>query len=519
MLMQSATAPQIAAVEATVREVAAKLSVMWDGSNWTDETAYLITASGNLQATGDNTGPSAIGSSVADTLSFTLNNTTGRFSQNRSDGALYSDISTDGGYGRKAKFEVGVKVGGSFVYWQIFVGFLKAPEEHSNPATVSYTCLGYMEKAGSKQVSTVLYQDKRADEYITALYALLVPTPTGLITECGFNCYPFLWADGEDIQTEMVDIAQADCGRVWFDQLGYLRYENYTHWLQHTSSVYTFTAARLSDLAPKTDWESFYNHVVVTWRPRAIAAYQEIWASSQVIEVQPGTTKTVWAKMTNPAYGISDPVAYTSGAGEGTYDYKARTGSYVDQTANMTVTIPAAGAANRYAQRVLVSLQNTSAVHVLYVDYLRLRGYPVLSTEEQTAEAYDDTYYTQHGERVLSIENVYLQEQDAAQSLADALLYRYKYPRVTCTIDGVPGFPYLEIGDRVTITETVTGIDRDFWVVGIDWTWQQGFKQSLTVIEIQDQTGSYRDWDYTDWFEVGTDDAHSTALGTVGRAF
>jgi hypothetical protein len=42
---------------------------------------------------------------------------------------------------------------------------------------------------------------------------------------------PYLWLDDESCLEQMWEAAQADGGRIWFDELGKLRFENAGHWL------------------------------------------------------------------------------------------------------------------------------------------------------------------------------------------------------------------------------------------------------------------------------------------------
>ncbi len=501
--MQTASDALKTAATGTLRQPKVRVNVKWNGIDWADESAYVKRLSGTIEASSEQAGPSAIGASVADTLTLPLRNPSGRFAANRADGALYANISGNGGYGKLVKAEVGfVVAGGGTEYNQQFTGYLKEPGETLRPRQVIFTAHGKAGRAAQTRKSTVLYTNVRSDTYLETLRQLLDPAPSWATggQDIGLDYIPYVWLDDEPIWEEMVRVAESEGGRVYFDKDGNLRFENYTHLLTHSTSLATFTTARFSDLAPRFDWANIWNHVIVKFRPRFIAGLQTIWQAAEAVSVPPSSSKTVWAQFQSAAYDILTPVSST--------DWTARTASYIDKTANLTVTIPASGAANRYAQRVLVTFTNANATHQLYVDGLQLRGYPILVTEERAAEASNSTSITAYGERVLEVDNLYIQSEEAAQATANGLLYRYKNPRQVCELRGVPGLPYLEIGDRVTVTETATGINRDFFVVRIDWKYDRKFTQDLTLIDIASI------YEYSDYFLVG-----ATALGAVGRAY
>ena len=111
-----------------------------------------------------------------------------------------------------------------------------------------------------------------------------------------------------------------------------------------------------------------------------------------------------------------------------------------------------------------------------------------------------------------------MQRQLAAESIAWQLLARYQLPRRVVTLQNVWGLPYQEVGDLVHIDDTGTtpasGIHGDFVVTAFDWRCDRNwYEQEITAIDAASLVP------YSDYFWVGTDDAHCTALGTVGRAF
>lgn len=509
--MQTPSANLIAAATAANRIPAYCVEVKWDGTNYVDETSNTLLSDG-LSGTSEggalDVSPSPLGPSVADELSLTFDNSGGRFSwaiDRELPDYLYDYLYEDGGFSKLIRVKTGMLYGGSPEYVTQFIGHMKEPVQSGGYGDrVSISAQGLASRVAMQQVSTPLQVNQRADEYIATLAALL---PAGLVSsvvcDYGITVHPYLWADEESVWQEMQEVAKAEGGRVFFDNAGVLRFHNYLHLAQNTSPVATFTQSHFLSVRPSISYANIRNHIIVKYRPRYIGGYQTIWKCSEPIEVPPNSHVYRWAQLQNPAHTVTDPVSGT--------DWKARTSSYVDRTSDLTVT-----RSTTYAQRVYLDLHNTHATLTLYADPLQLRGYPVLTTEERMVEA-TATPYTR-GERVETVDSVYLQSEDIAQALASSMLYRYKDPRIVARVQLVRGaLPYLEVGDRIHLDDSGTGgtgVHRDFYVASIDWVGtREVYQQELTLLDAANLVP------HDDYFWVGTDAAHNTALGAVGKMF
>lgn len=513
--MQAPVSADLALAAATwPRRPSVKLYVLWNGTDLVDETAYVLegtTISGTSEGGAIGVGITAAAGG-AETCTFTLRNDTKRFSAGQG-GALDAYIAADGGYGKKISVLAGfITADGDAEHVVQFNGYLKEPEETTRPDLVRYTAQGFASRVSQHLNSSALSTNHRADEYITHLSVEIYGAPV-FISDYGAEVYPFLWSDSESIWSEMQQIAKAEGGRVFFDNGGILRFHNYLHLAQQTTAQATFTGANFRDLKPSFDFENIRNHIIVKYRPRYVGSSQVIWTCSEPVEVPPGAQVVRWAQLQQAAYDVVQPATII--------DWSARTSSYIDKTADITVSV---GVQN--AQSVKVLIDNANTASTLYVTPLQLRGFPILSTEERTVEELDQDSIDLYGDRVESIDNVYIQNDTAAQALAASLLHRYKLPRkiVTCTI--IKGsLPWLETGDRVHIDDsgaTGTGVHGDFFVAGIDWSISQAlYNQNLTLVDARSIV-PYPDPDVggdAGYFYVGQDDAHSTELGVLGRFF
>jgi len=495
---QSVSSGLQSAAVASVSTVAAKLLVDWDGDgNLTDETAYLVEMSGEM-AVVDEQGPSPLGSTVASSLSFTLDNTSGRFSPFKAGSAP----GTSAGYGCRVAAEIGYTFtsGGATVTETVrmFTGTLEAPEESGYPARVAFRALGYEALAKEQRKSTPLHIGERSDAYLIALGALL----TGDLgwanghPKTGARIIPYAWLDDESIREECLRVASAEAGRFYWDKEGKRRFEPWSYLLtapHSTSSQFTFTTAHFQNIQPAVDYTSVIDQVVVKWRPRVQGGLIVVYEHQEPIELDPGGSTTIWATFDGPvpAGQLVNPIAGT--------DYTARTAGYADKTQDVTVTLGSVDGTDRFAQRVAVTLENTDSNSVVFVDGLTIRGYGVVASAEQTYDTGEPEGVV--APRVLTIDNVYIQTAAAAEAVGEALKARLGAPRRVVTLERVPAIPWLEVADRVTVADSQTGVSGDFYITGFTWEYPK-MTMSFTLLDVTNL------FPHTDYFVVGT-----TALG------
>jgi len=115
-----------------------------------------------------------------------------------------------------------------------------------------------------------------------------------------------------------------------------------------------------------------------------------------------------------------------------------------------------------YAASAELYLTNNNSNYPCYFTQLQLRGSPLLTQEPVKYEAEDATSIADYGRRTWTIRNnPYVQTYRHAEMIGDFLLARFKDPVQNIDLRGVPARPWLEVGDRVTVTETLTDISED----------------------------------------------------------
>ncbi|HFD38532.1 MAG TPA: hypothetical protein ENJ31_01595 [Anaerolineae bacterium] len=482
-------------------------------ASWSDESAYIRSASGEMRAA--RKGLSALGavSAVARVALFnpeeTAPNSGLRFSPSNANGSLYSQIGQGKIHMKRAILEAGFYAGATPEYARQITGYIVDVIEQSENQAISFEIRDRAAVAALSRASTGLYEGVDARTYLTALAALLDRDPPGSGErdfDLGIALEPFAWLDDEEIWREMNQIAEAHGGRIWWDRAGVLRFEDLSHWVRPhadswqdpTTSQFTFTVSDFESCNPRYNPDDVINHVIVEAVPRYISILQVIYSASETYIVPPGGSIEVEAVHRWPVRNVAAPVAGT--------DYVAVTAGGETITSDLSVSV------SSLAGRSTITLSNANADYAAHLYTLQLRGFPLLSSEPITVEVEDSASITQYGRRTKRIRNPYIQERRHAEALADFMLARFRNPPLTISLAGVPGVPWLEPGDRVTVQEADLGISDDFFITAIKWEFADGgLEQSLDLVRCADL------YPYSDYFIIGTSKFGGAGTTGAGR--
>lgn len=249
------------------------------------------------------------------------------------------------------------------------------------------------------------------------------------------------------------------------------------------SSALALTSADLIDAQPRY-LEDLANAVTVTYAPRAVGApgttlyalpnvptllrageqrlFTARYATSEGVKVG---ALTVIQPLAGADYAATLPdTSYDSGAlrrGEATL-----TGA--DATDVLSVYAEPGAASAR------ITVVNTGTADV-YLTFLRLRGTPLETFERASALAQNAASIATHGRIERNLQIDLLDDDDFADQFARTLAARFGEPLFRLasaslmveTDDAVTWAALgLTIGDRVTITDSASGHDRDYLIVG-----------------------------------------------------
>jgi len=476
--------------------------------DWTDETTYLKSASGRSRAVGWGKSLAGIGVGVADDATLVLKNVeeTGgnsgfRFSQTNANGSLYASIGEGAARGKRAAVKLGYYNGATPQSVYMLKGYLESLQENYRDRQVTITLRDRAMAAALSKHATTLQQNQTAAEYLATIAALMDRDPPGAgeySYDTGYVLLPYAWLEDEPIWKEMGLVAESQGGRIWFDHAGVLRFEDGTHfvraradaWRNPLVSQFTFTTNDFQALNPHYEPHEVVNHVIVEYSPRYTSFVQIVYTAAETFIVPPSGSITVRCEHRYPVASIATPAAST--------DFKAGTAGGTDLTDDITLTL------TTKAIYTDVEIANANADYAAYIYKLQLRGYPVLSEQPIKYECEDATSIAKFGRQTLPIRNPYVVSYRHAQSIGDLLLARFKDPPLLIELSGVPGVPYLEPGDRITVTETKTGINTDFVIGELDWRFDPGggggliFREDIQAVRASDM------YPYSDYFVLGT---------------
>jgi len=511
--MQDISGTSLAASRTANRPSCIKLEVYWNAATgWSDESARIITANGNMQAIKRSEGIVGVGGGIADIANITLDNHDRRFSPWYSGGALYSYIGSNQWKGLETRLSLGYEdAGGTPEYVPVHRGYIddiitfwSSAGQRAQLKLSDKT--SYLKHKGK----SILYNNYRTDQLMTVFVNLLPQTPIDirptLVKDIGLFSIPWGWIDDENIWKELSLLAEAEGGRLYFSNTAdnTLIFENATHFLtgsDHTSpSVATFAISDYSSAGASLNYSNYWNHVIVEYTPYKRGPLQEVWSQQEVLRIKPGETETVKALFNAPVYSLEGQVKNK--------DYIAVTAGGTRRSEDVTLTVTS------YAQQGSIDVENTGD-YTLFMVRNRLRGRPIYAGDTEKAEAKSTgSLIDQAGEVTKTITaNHFIQTREHAQALADFLLERGHEPRSAPPIKDIDGMPWLQVGDRVTLTEEGGTSVGDFFVQQIPWSWSPSRGMSMSPVCLP--AGLFA---YDNYFVLGTNTLGSGSA-TPGRAF
>lgn len=488
------------------RHIVWELMIDWDFDTvFTDESARLVAANGTLRLAAPESGISSP-RGTTDQCQLTLNNADGRYSPLNTASPLYDDIKLGGAYNAPMYLRVSTNGGGD--YFRVFTGVIKIPKDNppypGTASTVEIDCRSRDELLLNKRISTELttFQTMHDDGYTEAEIIAQFLEDAGLSSgdytlDAGLFVIPWAWQDDESPIEDVWSLAAACGGRFYVDPDGEFRYENMTHWLQspHNFPVEGLDKSGYGQMdGPTYDDRELYSGVTVIASPREVLESGDLWAADATVVIPANSSKTIVAKLRQPAYAI-DAASFTAVTGGGTS---------LDSDISIVMT--------KYAQRVSLVITNANATYAAELVALVITGIPVSggpSVEEAktSSHAFWTSFTTARPGRVRLLRgNDYVQTEGQAAALAEFLRDRFQLPRLSWRLKNVPGNPERRLGDRISVenADAMTSY-REGFISAISWRLSnRGFVQDL---ELLDATNLYT------YGNAGDDDGYFV-LGT-----
>jgi hypothetical protein len=392
----------------------------------------------------------------------------------------------------RSGFEVGIPVRLHIAYsgtaYFKFVGTLVdiTPEAGQKRGRRTFcTAVDWMDEAANQRIRLLPTQvDQRGDQLVTTILANMTKQPTATSLATGQDTFPYALDNSRDERftplTEFQRIAMSELGFIFVkgdtSTGGVLVFQDRHARPSSGAAAYTLNDTMVELRASRTR-DKVYNRVKVATHPRVVdaAATTVLYTLTGTPLVAAGATINIQGQYRDPnqralRVGGKEMVAATA-----TTDYtmnSAADGSGSNLTANFTVTATYGGNSVSYA------VANTGAT-AGYITLLQARGKGVYDYAPLIAEAIDSTSRTAYGENVLEVDMPMQEELEVGQNAADYLVQAWGSPltlvdTVEFWANASDALTLAALGaepsTRVTLTETATGVDRDFFINGISLT-------------------------------------------------
>lgn len=472
------------------------------GNGWTAITADVLSPiriSYGIRGAGPADRTASSGS-----MTFSLNNSA---TNSRATLGYYSP----GGPAARTGWTLGVRVKASFydpstATWHVrFVGAVTTINPVpglSGPRIVQVVATDWIDEAARSTVAGLTTQfNKRSDEVITLLVGNVPRAPEATDIATGRETFAYAIDTARDDRPNPV---LQELARVTMSELGYfyVKGDGTAVFEARSDRISAADAATfdntMAGLSVSTARDALISRVQVITHPRTVdLTTQVLYRLQSVTELAPNTTLDIIGGYTDPNNRASRIGGTSMVTPVATTDYTANSlanGTGTDLTSALTVSATFA------SNSVRLSLTNGASVPA-FVTLLQVRGIGIYDYEQTVGEAEDTSLAADFGEQVVALDMPYQSDVAMGVDAARYLLSLYSAneiglwalgtagsselgvttqlaARVFTTVGSVSVAPKTDalrtqilardIGDRIALQETVTGLDSSFFIQAVD---------------------------------------------------
>jgi len=355
---------------------------------------------------------------------------------------------------------VGFKVQGVNKNIIVFKGLSDTIKENKGNRTIVFSGFDYVSYLNELDMDTAIYTDKRSDEIIEEILIEAGLGTSQYSLDEGLNTIGFAWfKSGQKAGDRIRQICEAEEANFYQDEHGIIRFENRR---KYNLSPYNAVVWTINDDDIIT-WEQdrsvkIINKCMVIGTPREQGDKTEIWKDGIVEEVAYKGESEIWARFDTPVVSIDELVANT--------DYKANTasdGTGTDITSDVSIALDA------FTETAKLTITN-NADQKAYITFLRLMGTPAVETSKVAQEYSDSPSIEKYDEKLLVVENDFIDNDTFAYYLARTIVRKYKDPLKRIRIR-VRGVPRLQLKDKVSVYDRDLSSYKNYRVMRILWPW------------------------------------------------
>jgi len=485
----------VALVDATadpVHQFSHQFLVRWDGINWTDETAYVLSMAGV-----ESSDPADRTMHTAE-VSVSLDNSTRRFSVDNPASPIYPYLTHAG---QKCRVLLGWS-GETALFATVWIKTLNALVDEKRADLLA---LDRMRILGSQYLDYGPLANVRLDEVARALLVKgkLVEGTDFVLDVAEANASYAVVRDGR-LATELQDIAIAEGGRIYVDPDGVIRFLNRTNTGKALRTpVTTLDRGVVYNVTYGRGGRDEFNRLVLRYADRMPNIADEVVYAQQMpllapSAYDPGTGK-VYGQRLSIQVTAQDRVRWLN-------DFPVKFTTIKTLTANTaadgtgtacTVTTgdPPSTPLAAYANTVYVkwtadgprgTLDIVSARNgPIYLTVVEIYGRPDkmgsvfgVVVDDADAQAYMDGQVLTH-----ETENAYLPDTASALLLAQEMMWTRAAARQRLNVTDTDGIPFLHALDAFLFHDAETGQDLFLQVVSHEWkAGEEGYTSNLQTI-------------------------------------
>jgi len=368
--------------------------------------------------------------------------------------------------------------------------------------SVQVTAADWMDEAARSTVAGLTTQlNKTSDEIITLLVNNVARAPESLSIATGRDTFAYALDTTRDdrpnaVLQELARVTASELGYCYLKGTGALVFEGRFARVK-TSDDATFSDT-MTNLAVSITRDSLLSKIQTIVHPRTVdSSTQVLYRLQSVTAIPIGGTIDLIGGYTDPS-NRSNRVGGTSMISPvATTDYLANSaanGSGTNLTASVTISSQFA------SNSIKMTITNNASV-VAYITKLQARGIGVYDYEQTVGRAEDGSIATDFGEQVVAIDMPYQSNVSTGVDAARYLLGLYGATEIAVWLLGTSGVSELgvttqlayrvqtnvgtislapttaaiqtqilarDVGDRIAVNETVTGVSKSFYLQAID---------------------------------------------------
>jgi len=369
--------------------------------------------------------------------------------------------------------------------WQGMISSIQPDAGQFGQRRARIEALDWIDTAGKRKMRLINTAfNQTADQALATVISSMSNLPPASSLASGQSTFPTVFDNVRDEQTTVL----REINKLVISEMGYayIKGSSSTGGLfqfddRHTRAKYGDSSASFNDTMAGLDVQRandrIFNRIRLEANPRETSSAASVLFTLQSTpSVAAGASIAFDGRYTDPSQRGAIRVGGASiVTPASTTDYtmnSASDGTGTDLTSSFTVSTSPGG------NSISVAASNGSGTSG-YITLFQVRGRVIAIKEPTTADQSSASSIATYGENVLSMSLPYQSDQNTATDLAVQMLAAWKDPKSIGKQVNIIGnvsdalmsqVLWRDVGDKVTITETVTGVDEDYFINGVELT-------------------------------------------------